>query len=282
MTNPIDSILGSITSTNHNLPPFHDGPTLHIHQKCANCLITQRTHGTRLFLCKSCGVDMYCSKECQVAHWPSHKQQCKYIKKERAIVAEKSKIPSAVADLQAWMTYYDTPLRNCAIACMRLPDPDSTHMERKAMFYLQLYHKGDPSLPVWDRFRVLSVGRRDLDDLVPLSTLRHSQGSYSKACERGKIELGSRFYGVIQIGISALFGPEHSPAVAERLKQFSIDKVTAHAKIVRQDWWILFREYVAVGAKTKFCCGKIPGMDDVCCCGGWVHDAEKRVSRCSA
>ncbi|KAJ7692461.1 hypothetical protein B0H17DRAFT_541237 [Mycena rosella] len=171
------------------------------------------------------------------------------------------------------MSHYDTPLKNCAIAAMHLPE--NPHMERQEILYLQLHHKGDSTLPIHDRFWVLAVGRRSRAELVPGSALCAMNAGYPEACERGKIELGDSFYGVVRIGFSILFGPQPS-AVAERMKHFSIDKTTARATIVRQDWWTLFRGYVELGAKIRFCCGRVQGLDGLCCSGGWVHDAENR------
>ncbi|KAJ7121601.1 hypothetical protein C8R44DRAFT_786537 [Mycena epipterygia] len=265
-------ILSGLSCITHDLPMFHDGPPHHTHQHCSKCFQMQRTHA-KLSLCKGCGIAMYCSRECQVAHWPTHKAACKLAKEERHAIAEKCGIESAMPDLHAWMKYYDTPIKNCAIAALRLPE--NPHMERTEMLYIQLHHKGDSTLPVHDRFFVMAVGRRSLAELPPLSALRGTGTRYAENCERAKVELGDRFYGVGRVGFSVLFGA-NSNAVSEKLKHFPIDKISARANIVRQDWWMLFREYVEVGAKMKFCCGRLPGMDDICCCGGWVHDAEKR------
>jgi hypothetical protein len=61
------------------------------------------------------------------------------------------------------------------------------------------------------------------------------------------------------------------------MRHFAIDHETARARIGE-----LLREYINTGTKMRFCCGKIPipNCEDICCChgGGWVHDAEKRVS----
>ncbi|KAJ6571265.1 hypothetical protein B0H19DRAFT_1255254 [Mycena capillaripes] len=253
---------------------FHDGPPHHTHQHCSHCLQMQRTHQAKLALCSSCEIAMYCSKECQVAHWPAHKKQCKLNKAERLSIAEKSGIASAIPDLTAWVRYYDTPLKT--LAAMRLPE--NPHMERKAILFVHLHHTGDLTVPIHQRFAVMSVSRRESGDISPLSPLRPALARYPEVCERGKIELGEDFYGCVRFALTVTFGGEcEAPkTITERMVQFSIDKETARANIVRQDWWILFREYVELGAKIKFCCGRLPGVEDLCCCGGWVHDAEKR------
>ncbi|KAJ7488337.1 hypothetical protein FB451DRAFT_1227031 [Mycena latifolia] len=268
----VESLLSGLYTATHDLPMFHDGLPYHTHEHCSHCRQMQRAHADKLSFCRGCGVDKYCSKECQVAHWPTHKAQCKHYKAERLDIAKKSGIPNAIHDLNAWLKYYDTPLKNCAIAAMRLPE--NAHMERKEILFLHLQHKGDSTLPVHDRFHVMSISRRGRSDIVPGSTLYDIDAGYPEACARGKLEFGDNFYGSVRMGFSVVF---NSRAVAERMKHFSIDKRTARAKIVRQDWWILLREYAESGAKVKFCCGRLggPGTDDICCCGGWVHDAEK-------
>jgi hypothetical protein len=159
---------------------------------------------------------------------------------------------------------------------MRLPE--NPHMERKAILHLQLVHNPDVTLPVHERFSVVAVQRRGRQGFPPRSSLGKSlDAGFPAAHARGKLEFGDNFYGVVHMGFFVAF---NSGTFVEKSNQFSIDKSTARAKIVRQDWWILLREYIELGAKVKFCYGRfeVPWMDDACCCGGWVHDAEKLVS----
>jgi hypothetical protein len=60
------------------------------------------------------------------------------------------------------------------------------------------------------------------------------------------------------------------------MKWFSISKDIAEARVLRDDWWILLREYISRGEKMRFCCGKVD-VDGVCCCGGWMHDEDQKV-----
>ncbi|KAJ7203254.1 hypothetical protein GGX14DRAFT_369690 [Mycena pura] len=259
---------------------FHDGYPVHTHTNCSNCFQFQRTHGGKLALCKACGVDMYCSKECQVAHWPVHKSACKAHKADRRRIADKTGLDHALPDLQAWIRYYDAPLKNCAVAAMRLPERG--HTERQCVLGVELYHKGDEAakLPLHDRFEVRSVGLREPGDFPAGSVLNDLSEPYAAQCKRGAIELGGDFYGVLGIAFTVFFVPTGAAipnSISEQVKYFAIDQATAQARLTRADWWILFREYVKLGAKIKFCCGRLPGVEDVCCCGGWVHDAERRV-----
>ena len=43
---------------------------------CYNCMKTERD--VKLSSCSGCDSAAYCSRECQKAHWPKHKERCKY------------------------------------------------------------------------------------------------------------------------------------------------------------------------------------------------------------
>jgi hypothetical protein len=36
-----------------------------------------------LFDCAACRLAKYCSKECQVQHWPKHKEECDYFREAK-------------------------------------------------------------------------------------------------------------------------------------------------------------------------------------------------------
>jgi hypothetical protein len=163
---------------------------------------------------------------------------------------------------------------------MRLPE--NPHMERKAILCLILCYRDDTTLPVHQRFRVEEIGRRELDEMRAFPELQSAMTSktvYPQFCARGEVEFGDNFYGCVRVGLHVAYGPHlYAPtAVVQQMIHFSIDKDLARANIVRQEWWLLLREYIKLGARMRFCCGRVPGMEDVCCCGGWVHDEEKRV-----
>ncbi|KAK6988120.1 hypothetical protein R3P38DRAFT_3098341 [Favolaschia claudopus] len=264
------------TSPSHDLPMFHDGLVHHTHQKCSGCLQMQRLHHTKLSLCSACQINSYCSRECQKAHWKAHKAECTAAKERRLTFAKVTGIESAFPDFSAWVKYYSVPLTNCAIAAMRLSD--HPHAERTLFLCAQIHHTGDLTLPIPKRFIVRAIGLRQFEEISPLSALHVAGKRYPEFIARGKIELGDSFYGCVRVAIMAGYGsnPEVPNMIAEEMKHISIDKQLARARLVREDWWMLFREYVALGARVRFCCGRLPGADDVCCCGGWIHDEEKR------
>jgi hypothetical protein len=144
------------------------------------------------------------SKDCQMTHWQTHKPDCKIHKAESLAVAQISGIASALLDIRAWMAYYDTPLKNCAIASMRLGE--NPHMERNAILYVQLRHTRDPTLPLHGRFTVFSIRRPDLGVLPPGSSLKSTDG-YEESRQRGRLEMGSEFYGVVLVAVCVCIGP---------------------------------------------------------------------------
>ncbi|KAJ7760320.1 hypothetical protein B0H14DRAFT_2634219 [Mycena olivaceomarginata] len=98
-------------------------------------------------------------------------------------------------------------------------------------------------------------------------------------CARGKVQFGDNLYGCVRVGLHVAYGPHlYAPtAVVQQMIHFSINKDLARENIVLQERWLLLREYIKLGARMRLCCGRVASMEDVCCCGGWAHDEEKRV-----
>ncbi|EFA82258.1 hypothetical protein PPL_04681 [Heterostelium album PN500] len=59
------------------------GPKLALTSKCASPVCTSK-NVLKLSLCGSCTSVSYCSRDCQVGHWPEHKELCKKIAAEKA------------------------------------------------------------------------------------------------------------------------------------------------------------------------------------------------------
>jgi len=54
--------------------------------RCGNCLACenpQKWNFQKFKHCARCGLEYYCSRECQVAAWTDHKQRCKRKKKKK-------------------------------------------------------------------------------------------------------------------------------------------------------------------------------------------------------
>ena len=50
---------------------------------CCFCSRVSQADGQPLMRCGGCNTFAYCSKQCQTAHWPNHKRDCKRIKQQR-------------------------------------------------------------------------------------------------------------------------------------------------------------------------------------------------------
>ncbi|KAJ7681270.1 hypothetical protein B0H17DRAFT_1205938 [Mycena rosella] len=73
------------------------------------------------------------------------------------------------------------------------------------------------------------------------------------------MEMGADFYGAVRYALLVQFGDDREIIHMEKVGHFAIDKATATAYPFCEDYWNLFRKEV-----------------DICCCEGWVHEAEKR------
>ncbi len=49
-------------------------------KKCIVCLASQKSDGTVCSKCGGCKLVYYCSKTCQLKHWPTHKSKCEFLK----------------------------------------------------------------------------------------------------------------------------------------------------------------------------------------------------------
>ncbi|GFH59464.1 hypothetical protein CTEN210_15940 [Chaetoceros tenuissimus] len=56
--------------------------------RCEHCLKNCEELGYKLRVCSKCDLSRYCSRECQVAHWQSHKETCKAVVANREEVAK--------------------------------------------------------------------------------------------------------------------------------------------------------------------------------------------------
>ena len=55
-------------------PSLSDTSSSSHHQTCGHCGVDNQTK--KLFRCSRCRNSLYCSRECQVAHWKIHKEFC--------------------------------------------------------------------------------------------------------------------------------------------------------------------------------------------------------------
>jgi hypothetical protein len=70
--------------------------------KCSNPNCTNAQTSSTLSDCSACRSVRYCCRDCQLAHWPNHKESCKQIRKELQIKEEQQKLQvlQALEELQ--------------------------------------------------------------------------------------------------------------------------------------------------------------------------------------
>lgn len=254
--------------------PFHSAPAVHSHKNCAYCHRFQRCEFKRLQQCGRCHVVFYCSKECQKIHWPEHKIACKSTVTLDKHIEAKTGIPHGYIDFVQWVEYYSTPMKNCMVAALNLPQ--YPHQERDSALVIHIVHKGDATLPLQHRFTIDTISRHNRGENGSTSmeiVRRLDSEETKKLIEFGKKENGSDYYGTLMFMVNAVFS--ESPMVSVPiLKYFSITKHVASARVISGPWWPPLRHILENGKKMKFCCGKIEGVG--CCCGGWVHEDEMK------
>ncbi|KAF8973285.1 hypothetical protein BDZ97DRAFT_674969 [Flammula alnicola] len=70
--------------------------------------------------CGRCKEVIYCSKECQVASWPLHKEPCKLSTKARTAAAAHPEAATAIANFKKWHSLHLGPLRHAVICALDL------------------------------------------------------------------------------------------------------------------------------------------------------------------
>jgi len=82
---------------------------------CANCGKGEESSNS-LKTCTACKLVKYCSRDCQVAHWPQHKKECK----------------KKAAELHDEALFKQPPKEDCPICMIRMPpSPTGSNRNKK-------------------------------------------------------------------------------------------------------------------------------------------------------
>ena len=84
---------------------------------CQACGRGDGRHGNGLLKCGKCNGAHYCSKECQVAHWPAHRLECKEIQLGRQCFADSVGMEVSTA-YKAWFKRFKLLIAEAAAALL--------------------------------------------------------------------------------------------------------------------------------------------------------------------
>ncbi|KIM40144.1 hypothetical protein M413DRAFT_446302 [Hebeloma cylindrosporum] len=87
---------------------------------CHWCAKKQDPKQKQFQACGRCKEVIYCSKECQVASWPLHKEPCKASVNSKNAAAADPSAANAVAKFKKWHSLHLGPLRHAIICALDL------------------------------------------------------------------------------------------------------------------------------------------------------------------
>ncbi|EPQ51879.1 hypothetical protein GLOTRDRAFT_132689 [Gloeophyllum trabeum ATCC 11539] len=118
--------LSTITS-DPEVAMFHSAEPLHTHRHCKSCGQMRRCIGGDFKRCGGCHMATYCSKECQVHHWKTHKDT----------------------------EYHHTSLINAALAAYlhKGGGQGFSGLDKDRVMWLKLEYLSDPALPFQKKFK---------------------------------------------------------------------------------------------------------------------------------
>jgi hypothetical protein len=125
------------------------------------------------------------------------------------------------------------------------------HKEIDAVMCIRMRHKRDSSLPIWNKFEVMTIGLEALDDLAPGARLPTQPEFYAQVCAKGRIELGDEFYRVMKYVFLVKFGEDRRIIHTTKMRRFPISQEMSRARSLRQDRWLLLRECMS---GRRSCC----------------------------
>ncbi|KAL0062761.1 hypothetical protein AAF712_010383 [Marasmius tenuissimus] len=204
------------------------------------------------------------SKKCHDEDWLNHVRLCATLNEDREQFAHHTQIETALDDMWAWARYFDTPLKNCAIASSFLNE-FTIEEANKEFLCVQIAHNGRSDVPAQYRFNVVGISRKSSEfGTVPQVLKEHPHTVYEEAIP-GREEMGNEYYGSLSFVVESVF---HGRYTYAWMKRFHIDKRVAQARPLHREWWLVLRQYTDSVSKVKLPCAKgAPGLG--CEWGDW-------------
>ncbi|OBZ67794.1 hypothetical protein A0H81_12085 [Grifola frondosa] len=142
--------------------------------QCQQCRKSSE-HNHKLFKCTGCDVTLYCSRECQRKHWPSHKTRCRINQEQKSLFKEYDKrilekATSSGADspapllttqltdeLRAFASKFRPLVFQAAFNALDIANHCFAWQQLAFYVILERIPHVDPASRPWSRFRVLEA-----------------------------------------------------------------------------------------------------------------------------
>ncbi|KZV89011.1 hypothetical protein EXIGLDRAFT_772158 [Exidia glandulosa HHB12029] len=209
-------------------------------QQCHQCW-KRKSEGASLLVCAKCKSALYCSKECQKAAWPGHKDHCKHVASARkelrdvdVSVNPASNVPAPdmptngaelLSTMQAWTTKHRPLLAESLVSALDLRHDPTSHT-KKTMVVLVEWRSGD--LPTAKRFRMITAALQDM-------TAVGSQGS-DIAATRARLDAEHRRQGGFGVAMMTIVCVTANPSMLNVAPVY-LDK-GIHLSFKRNEKWL--------------------------------------------
>ncbi|KAG8924711.1 hypothetical protein FRC02_010234 [Tulasnella sp. 418] len=168
---------------------------------CGNCHFHSGDDGRRLLKCSGCQTSWYCNKECQRAHWKTHKAECLRVKAELLSLPDRQK--QLMDAFRNW-TAAHKPIMIHAGNNTLLPNrdrPDVYRIDTHVLFIdLEETYPGSAELKVQNAYIKDREVIRDLvDDLGMQDSFGETLNTRAREIPHLEKSLGSKVVGTMYI-----------------------------------------------------------------------------------
>ncbi|KAF5325022.1 hypothetical protein D9619_010099 [Psilocybe cf. subviscida] len=125
-------------------------------RQCEHCFKSAR-EGTALSKCAGCKAVLYCSRECQKASWPTHKETCR--KNQRVAAELKTMDVDPLTPLNAFVEKHIAAISRYGLCAFNLADP-ARYMSEVLVF---AFRRWPGSHPVQSSYILLDVNFSSLE-----------------------------------------------------------------------------------------------------------------------